>query len=107
MRKIYKEEDFICEPDYFHRNWQSCNWITKDGREAFHHRTYTSWMKDWRDVFWLDGWQETEELLMEAIAAHGLNTADYYAVEEFYGPGYFPACSTSEAAINYFNATYI
>lgn len=104
--KKYVIEDFICEPGYFHRTWQSCNWVTKDGKKAFHQRTYTPWMKDWWDAFWLDGYQESEDRLFEAIEARGLNRDDYYAIDECYGCGVFPATESLDTAIAYFNATY-
>jgi len=96
-------ENMTIEPGYFKHSFQTCDWFF-NGKKAFHHRTYTPWLKDWSSEFWLEGWQHTAADLKEAIAAAGLNPDKFEARPEYYGEGFFPVAFDEQDAIDYFNA---
>jgi len=105
----YTEDNIIFEGIHEARLWQRGRWVCiDDGRKLFVQNTLTPWsfLEPCSDEFWLDGWQETEELLTVALDAHGLNPDNYYPKAEFYGDGFFPACRTFEHALEYANAVY-
>ena len=88
------------------RTFQRGKW-TFNGDTVCVENTRTPWMKPMLTEYWLQGWQHDSDSLFHALEAHGLDKNKYYAVEEFYGEGVFPATEDLQAAIDYFNATKV
>jgi hypothetical protein len=55
-----------------------------------------------RTSYWLEGWAQDEEALMELIRSIGLETGKYGAEECPYGPGVFPVCAEFDDAVKWF-----
>jgi hypothetical protein len=96
-------ENMVIEPGQFKHSFQTCDWFF-NGKNAFHHRTYTPRMRPMTDEYWLDGWQHSAAELKEAISAHGLDPEKYECRPEYYGEGFFPVAFTVTDALAYFNA---
>ena len=58
-----------------------------------------------RTSYWLEGWAQNEEALMELIRSVGLDPGKYRAEECKYGPGVFPVCSEFSDAVKWFEST--
>ena len=101
------ESNIIAVPGHYERLWHSCDWkLDGEDKVIFHQRTYTphNVFLPITNAYWLNGWQHSAEALMEAIEAHGLDSARYTACPEPYGDGFFPSCIEMQDALNYHNA---
>jgi hypothetical protein len=58
-----------------------------------------------RTEYWLEGWAQNAEDLVELIRSVGLDPGKYRAEECKYGPGVFPVCSEFSDAVKWFEST--